>query len=137
MKRLPLKWLGQILRRIERRSRVKLHYDRFIMKTLTHRNLVGPAITRLRRKLGWSQTDFAIHLQLAGWNISRSGVARMEAQLVHVGDRELCYLRQVLRVDVKELFPALNPHKTFREGLAELLNKELRFADGEIFAGTL
>ena len=79
----------------------------------------------MRRKLGWSQADFAIHLQLAGWNISRSGVARMEAQLVHVGDRELCYLRQVLRVDVKELFPALNPHKTFREGLAELLNKEL------------
>ena len=104
---------------------MKWRYDRFIMKTLTHRNLVGPAITRLRRKRGWSQADFAIHLYLAGWNISRSGVARMEAQLFHVGDRELCYLRQVLRVDVKELFPALNPHKTFREGLAELLNKEL------------
>ena len=104
---------------------MKWRYDRFIMKTLTHRNLVGPAITRLRRKRDCSQADFAIHLYLAGWNISRSGVARMEVQLVHVGDRELCCRRQMLRVDVKELFPALNSHKTFREGLAELLNKEL------------
>jgi len=48
----------------------------------------------------------------------------MEAQLVHVGDRELCYLRQVLRVDVKELFPPLNPHKSIREGIAELLTRE-------------
>ena len=96
-----------------------------IKKILTHRNLVGPIVSRLRRKRGWSQADFAIHLQLAGWNVSRNGVAKMEAQLVHVGDRELCYLRQVLRVDLKELFPALNPHMTIREGLAELLNKEL------------
>ena len=103
---------------------VKWPYVRRIMKTLTHRNVVGPAITRLRLKRGWSQADFAVHLQLAGWNISRSGVAKMEAQLLEVGDREVCYLRQVLRVDVKELFPPLNPHKTIREGLAELLNKE-------------
>ena len=94
------------------------------MKTLTHCNLVGPIISRLRQKRGWSQADFAIHLQLAGWSISRSGVAKMEAQLVHVGDRELCYLRQVLRVEVKELLPTLDPHKTFREGLAELLARE-------------
>ena len=55
---------------------------------------------------------------------SRSGVAKIEAQLVHVGDRELCYLRRVLRVGLNELFPPLNPHKTIREGLAELLHKE-------------
>ena len=94
------------------------------MKTFTHRNLVGPTIGRLRRSRGWTQADFALHLQLVGWNISRSGVAKMEAQLVHVGDRELCFLRQVLRVDVRELFPPLNPHKTIREGIAELLSKE-------------
>ena len=94
------------------------------MKTLTHQNVVGPIISRLRRKRGWTQTDFAIHLQLVGWNITRSGVAKMEAQLVHVGDREICYLRQVLRVEVKDLFPPLDPHKSIREGIAELLNKE-------------
>jgi transcriptional regulator with XRE-family HTH domain len=94
------------------------------MKILTHRNLVGPIISRLRRKRGWTQADFAVHLQLAGWNISRSGVAKMEAQLAHVGDRELCYLRQVLRVDVKELFPPLDPHKSIRQGIAELLTIE-------------
>ena len=95
-----------------------------IMKTFTHRNLVGPIISRLRRQRGWTQTDFALHLQLAGWNISRSGIAKIEAQLHHVGDRDLCYLRQVLRVDVRDLFPSLNPHKTIREGIAELLTKE-------------
>ena len=94
------------------------------MKILTHRNLVGPIISRLRRKRGWTQADFAVHLQLAGWNISRSGVAKVEAQLVHVGDREICYLRQVLRVDVKELFPPFDPHKSIRQGIAELLTIE-------------
>ena len=84
----------------------------------------GPTISRLRRQRGWTQADFALHLQLAGWNISRSGVAKIEARLLQVGDCELCYLRQVLRVDVRELFPTLNPHKTIREGLAELLTKE-------------
>ena len=117
-------YFAEILRRIERTGMVKRPYFGRIMKTLTHRNVVGPAITRLRLKRGWSQADFAIHLQLAGWNISRGSVAKMEAQLLEVGDREVCYLRQVLRVDVKELFPPLNPHKTIREGLAELLNKE-------------
>ena len=94
------------------------------MKILTHQNLVGPTIGRLRRKRGWSQEVFALHLQLAGLNVSRSGVAKIEAQLVQVGDRELCYLRRVLRVGVNDLFPPLNPHKTIREGLAELLHKE-------------
>ncbi len=94
------------------------------MKIATHQNLVGPIISALRRKRSWTQTDLAVHLQLTGWNISRSGVAKMEAQLVHVGDRELCYLRQVFRVDVKELFPPLDPHKSIREGIAELLKKE-------------
>lgn len=48
----------------------------------------------------------------------------MESQVVHVDDHELCYLRQVFRVEVRELFPALNPHKTIRDGIAELLTKE-------------
>ena len=94
------------------------------MKIATHQNLVGPIITALRRKRGWTQADLAVHLQLAGWNISRSSIAKMEAQLVHVGDRELCYLRQVFRVDVKELFPRLDPHKSIREEIAGLLKKE-------------
>ena len=55
---------------------------------------------------------------------SRRVVAKLEAQLVHVSDRELCYLAQALRVNVKELLPTLDPHKTFREGLAELLARE-------------
>lgn len=78
----------------------------------------------MRRERGWTQADLALHLQLAGWNISRSGVAKIEAQVVHVDDHELCYLRQILRVEVRELFPALNPHKTIRDGIAELLTKE-------------
>jgi transcriptional regulator with XRE-family HTH domain len=94
------------------------------MKMLTHRNLIGPTIRSLRRQRGWTQADFALHLKTAGWNINRSGVSKIEARLVHVDDQEICYLRQVLRVEVRDLFPTLNPHKTIREGIAELLTKE-------------
>ena len=108
-----------------------MYFPQHIMKTFTHRNVVGPKIRRLRRERGWTQADLALHLQLAGWNTSRSGVSKIEAQLVHVDDQEICFLRQVLRVEVRELFPTLNPHKTIREGIAELLMKEPR---GELAA---
>ena len=94
------------------------------MKPFTHRNVVGPKIVLLRRERGWTQAALALHLQHAGWKISRNGVAKIEEQLGHVDDQGLCYLRQVLRVEVRELFPAINLHKTIREVIEELLSKE-------------
>jgi transcriptional regulator with XRE-family HTH domain len=58
-----------------------------------------------RYPLGWSQSDFATKLQLAGFDISRSGVSKNEARLSYVDDKALLYLAEVLKVPVQELFP--------------------------------
>ena len=95
------------------------------MKARMPLNLVGPTIRTLRCRRRWTQADLALRLQLAGWNISRSGVAKIEARLVHVDDRELWYLGHALHATVGDLFPPRNPHKTIREAFAEVLGTEL------------
>jgi hypothetical protein len=44
-------------------------------------------------------------LQIAGFDISRSGMSKVEARLSYVDDKALLYLGEVLRVQVQELFP--------------------------------
>ena len=72
---------------------------------MRYKNNVGPQVRRRRYALGWSQSDFATKLQLAGFDISRSGVSKIEARLSYVDDKALLYLAEVLKVPVQELFP--------------------------------
>jgi transcriptional regulator with XRE-family HTH domain len=72
-------------------------------------NNVGPQVRRRRYALGWSQSDFAAKLQIAGFDISRSGVSKIEARLSHIDDKALLYLAEVLKVQVQELFPRRTP----------------------------
>jgi len=44
------------------------------------KNNVGPQIRRLRNQLGWSQVILSTKLQIAGWDISRSGVSKIESR---------------------------------------------------------
>lgn len=76
---------------------------------MRHRNLIGPQVRRLRNQLGWTQDRLAGALQRAGLDISRSGVAKIEARMVWVGDHELYYFLKVFRVSFEELFPPVNP----------------------------
>jgi transcriptional regulator with XRE-family HTH domain len=46
---------------------------------MRYKNNVGPQVRRRRYALGWSQSDFAAKLQIAGFDISRSGVSKIEA----------------------------------------------------------
>ena len=78
------------------------------MKRDTHCNVVGPAVRRLRKRQGWSQAKLAERLQDAGWNISRSGLAKIECRVVWVGDFELIYFVNVFGVGIGELFPRLS-----------------------------
>ena len=47
----------------------------------------------------------ATKLQLAGFDISRSGVSKIEARLRFVDDKDLMFLAEVLKVPIQELFP--------------------------------
>ncbi len=69
------------------------------------RNLVGPQIRKLRNAKGWTQDVLAQRLQLAGWDVSRTSVAKLESRLRWVSDCELLFFAKVLSVDLRELFP--------------------------------
>jgi len=69
------------------------------------KNNVGPQVRKLRNSLEWSQSVLASKLQIAGWDVSRSAVSKIESRLSHVDDRGLMYLAEVLKVDIRELFP--------------------------------
>ncbi len=69
------------------------------------KNAVGPKLMSLRSRLGLSQEKFAAKCQLAGWDVSRDIVARIELGTRCVTDIELIELAGVLRVSVETLLP--------------------------------
>ena len=91
---------------------------------MRHRNLIGPQVRRLRNRRGWSQEKLAAKLQIAGWDISRSALAKIETRIQWIRDYQLAYLLNVLRADYADLFPAsLNPRgRNLDERLKKLMN---------------
>jgi transcriptional regulator with XRE-family HTH domain len=69
-------------------------------------NLVGSQVRRLRIDAGLSQEALATRLQLAGWDLSRGGLSKIEACLRRVNDAELWMLTKVLSCSLTDLFPA-------------------------------
>ncbi len=72
---------------------------------MRRRNLIGRTISRLRSEQNWSQNDLATRLQLAGVDISRDMIARIELGLTKVGDELIVGLQRVFRVPITRLFP--------------------------------
>jgi len=68
-------------------------------------NLVGPHVRRLRTAAGLSQEALAAKLQVAGWDLSRGGLSKIEAGLRRVNDAELWVLSHTLSCPIAELFP--------------------------------
>jgi transcriptional regulator with XRE-family HTH domain len=68
-------------------------------------NLIGPQVRRLRVGAGLSQEALAAKLQLAGWDLSRGGLSKIEAGLRRVNDAELWMLAKVLSCPLLDLFP--------------------------------
>lgn len=73
---------------------------------MLYKNNIGPQVRRKRYALGWSQSTLAAKLQIAGLDISRSGVSKIEARLRFVDDKDLMFLADVLKVPIQELFPS-------------------------------
>ena len=68
-------------------------------------NIVGPVIRKLRMDAGLSQDALAARLQVAGWDLSRAGLSKIEARLRRVNDAELLVLARVLKCGVEDLYP--------------------------------
>ncbi len=69
------------------------------------RNIVGPQVMKLRDSKKLSQSDLATACQLAGWDVSRGVIARIEGGVRWVSDWEVLELAKVLKVSVPELYP--------------------------------
>jgi transcriptional regulator with XRE-family HTH domain len=59
-------------------------------------------------------------LQIAGFDISRSGVSKIEARLSYFDDKTLLYLLEVLTVAVQELFPSRPPGNRIHDFIEKL-----------------
>ena len=65
--------------------------------------MIGPRLRSLREAEGLTQAELAARLQLAGWDISRETLAKVESQVRCVTDRELVRFAEALEVDPSEL----------------------------------
>ena len=66
-------------------------------------NLCGKSVAQKRKSMGKSQRELADALQLAGLDVDKNAVQRIEAGKRFVTDIELVYLAKVLNVTVEEL----------------------------------
>ena len=76
----------------------------FINKTKNGRNnLCGEMVAQLRTKHAMSQRQLAEALQLAGLDVDKNAIQRIECGKRFVTDIELVYLAKVLNVSYTEL----------------------------------
>ena len=68
------------------------------LNDLQVRNLLGPGIRRVREAKGWSQDDVARRLQLSGWDVDRTLIARIELRTRCITDMELLALAKIFGV---------------------------------------
>jgi predicted transcriptional regulator len=67
------------------------------------KNAIGPQLMQMRSRLGLSQEKLAAKCQLAGWDVSRDIIARIELQIRCVTDIELIKISRILHVPVDSL----------------------------------
>jgi transcriptional regulator with XRE-family HTH domain len=88
------------------------------------RNAAGPQIARVRGERSLTQEQLAAKLQLAGLDLDRISVAKIEARIRSVFDYELAVIANLLSVPVDALLPSpakLKPMlATLRRGTLEL-----------------
>ena len=85
------------------------------------KNVVGRAVGRLRDAHGWSQSKWAKELQIAGWDISRSEVSKIEMRIREVKDWQMMILVRVLDAPHEAFYPKSNLKKPMRETLEEVM----------------
>jgi transcriptional regulator with XRE-family HTH domain len=66
-------------------------------------NMSGAMVRRLRVKLGLSQPQLAVKCQLAGWDVERDTIAKIEGGTRLVRDIELVRLAAILGVTPNDL----------------------------------
>jgi len=68
------------------------------------KNVVGKQLKEIREKLGISQEQLAIRLQMAGWQVDRFLISKIERGERQVLDKEVQLIAKALKVPVSSLF---------------------------------
>lgn len=77
----------------------------FINKTSDGRNnICGKNVAKFRKGMGISQRELSDKLQLAGLDVDKNAVQRMESGQRFITDIEIIYLAKALGVTLGELF---------------------------------
>ena len=61
---------------------------------------------------GWTQEALAREAQLAGWDLDRSTISKIEAGLRRVYDTEIWHLARLLRCPLADFYPGAETMKT-------------------------
>ena len=77
--------------------------DGFIMNKEIEKE-IGQNIRTLREKVGMTQETLATKLQLAGCDITRSSVAKIEVGQRHLYPDEIYLIKKILNVSFDEIF---------------------------------
>jgi transcriptional regulator with XRE-family HTH domain len=100
----------------------------------TPRNIVGPVVRELREKQGLTQAQLVAKLNLAGWDVSRDMVARIEGQIRWAADFEIVKLAEGLGLDAAGLIrQAVAKGQKRPQSLPFLLRKAPKRAIGSPF----
>ena len=91
---------------------------------MQYKNLIGPEIMRRRDRLDWTQSDLAVKLQLAGWDIDRSQLSKIECRLVHLSDFQQMFFARVFKVSLNDLFPSVDPDEKLSDFLARTMERK-------------
>tara|TARA_B110000285_G_scaffold34052_1_gene35989 strand:- start:1713 stop:1973 length:261 start_codon:yes stop_codon:yes gene_type:complete len=67
-------------------------------------NIVGPKVKEIRASKRMTQEALAARCNINKWDISRSTLAKIEAQVRRVTDSEVAVLAEALKVDIRELY---------------------------------
>lgn len=68
------------------------------------KNAVGQSIAKIRAKLGITQEQLAIRLQMAGWQVDRFLISKIERGERQVLDTEVVLFANALNASIASLF---------------------------------
>lgn len=67
-------------------------------------NLIGPVVRKIRYQRGMTQAMLTARCNRSSWDIGENTIAKIEAQIRCVTDKEIAFLAKALGVKVQDLF---------------------------------
>jgi excisionase family DNA binding protein len=96
------------------------------------KNLIRQQVIKLRQHNGWTQEDFAVRLQHAGWhNATRSTVSKIEGGSICIPDYDLLIVAAALRVSPIHLFPKIDWQRPMDETIHQFISDEKHALESE------